>query len=80
MPGPRPGGRFVEWVLCQLELPSVSPRDQALWRKRHGAATILYAPAPAFRSVSVEKLARLVYDGSHQVGEKLARALIEAAT
>jgi phage shock protein A len=28
----------------------------------------------------VKKLARLVYDGSHQVGEDLARALIEAAT
>src|SRR5262252_2351798 len=41
---------------------------------------IFYAPAPAFRSVSVKKLARLVYDGSHQVGEELARALMEAAT
>jgi hypothetical protein len=29
--------------------------------------------------VSVKKLARLVYDGRHQVGEELARALVEAA-
>ena len=46
------------------------------------ATTILshYPTAAAFRSMSVKKLARLVYDGRHQVGEELARALIEAAT
>ena len=46
------------------------------------ATTILshYPTAAAFRSVSVKKLARLVYDGRHQVGEELACALIEAAT
>ena len=46
------------------------------------ATTILlqYPTAAAFRSLSVKKLARLVYDGRHQVGEELARALIEAAT
>jgi hypothetical protein len=27
----------------------------------------------------VKKLARIIYDGSHKVGEKLARTLIEAA-
>jgi len=27
----------------------------------------------------VKKLARIVYDGSHKIGEELARALIEAA-
>src|SRR6266478_1509862 len=45
------------------------------------AATILsrYPTAASFRGVSVKKLARIVYDGSHKVGEELARSLIEAA-
>ena len=45
------------------------------------ATTILsHCPtAAALRKVSVKKLARLVYDGSHHVGEELARALSEAA-
>jgi transposase len=45
------------------------------------ATTILshYPTAAAFRKVSVKKLARLVYDGCHPVGEELARTLIEAA-
>jgi transposase len=45
------------------------------------ATTILshYPTATAFRRVSVKKLARLVYDGSHHVGEELAGTLIEAA-
>src|SRR5215472_8472863 len=38
-----------------------------------------YPTAAAFRRVSVKKLAKLVYDGSHHVGEELARTLIEAA-
>lgn len=38
-----------------------------------------YPTARSFASVSVRKLARLAYDGRHQVGEVLARALIEAA-
>jgi transposase len=38
-----------------------------------------YPTAAALRKVSVKKLARLVYDGSHHVGEELARALSEAA-
>jgi transposase len=45
------------------------------------ATTILsrYPTAESFRGVSVKKLARIVYDGSHKIGEELARALIEAA-
>jgi transposase len=45
------------------------------------AATILsrYPTAASFRGASVKKLARIVYDGSHKIGEELARALIEAA-
>src|ERR1700674_3824489 len=45
------------------------------------AATILsrYPTAASFRGASVKKLARLIYDGSHKVGEELARTLIEAA-
>src|ERR1700726_2695363 len=45
------------------------------------AATILsrYPTAVSFRGVSVKKLARIVYDGSHKIGEELARSLIEAA-
>ena len=45
------------------------------------ATTILahHPTAAAFGSVSVKKLARLVYDGSHHVGEELAGTLIEAA-
>jgi transposase len=38
-----------------------------------------YPTAAAFRRISVKKLAKLVYDGSHHVGEELARTLIEAA-
>jgi len=45
------------------------------------AATILsrYPTAASFRGATVKKLARIVYDGSHKIGEQLARALIEAA-
>src|SRR6266436_6756602 len=45
------------------------------------ATTILshYPTAASFRGASVKKLARIVYDGSHKVGEDLARGLIEAA-
>jgi transposase len=45
------------------------------------ATTILsrYPTAASFRGVPVKKLARIVYDGSHRIGEELARALIEAA-
>jgi transposase len=45
------------------------------------ATTILahYPTAAALRTVSVKKLARLIYSDNHQVGEELARALIEAA-
>jgi len=45
------------------------------------AATSLsrYPTAASFRGASVKKLARIVYDGSHKIGEELARALIEAA-
>jgi transposase len=38
-----------------------------------------YPTARSFANVSVRKLARLAYDGRHQVGELLARALIETA-
>jgi transposase len=45
------------------------------------ATTILsrYPTAASFEGVSVKKLARIIYDGSHKVGEELARSLIEAA-
>jgi transposase len=45
------------------------------------ATTILshYPTAAALRKVSVKQLARLAYDGRHQVGEELARSLSEAA-
>jgi transposase len=45
------------------------------------ATTILaqYPTPAAFRSVSVKKLARLIYSGNRQVGEELAQTLIEAA-
>src|SRR6266481_6247121 len=45
------------------------------------ATTILsrYPTAASFQGVSVKKLARIIYDGSHKVGEELARTLIEAA-
>jgi len=45
------------------------------------ATTILsrYPTATSFRGVSVKKLARIVYDGSHKIGEELAGALIDAA-
>jgi transposase len=45
------------------------------------AGTILsrYPTAASFQGVSAKKLARIIYDGSHKVGEELARTLIEAA-
>jgi hypothetical protein len=44
-------------------------------------ATILsrYPTAVAFQGVSVRKLARIIYNGTHKVGKELARTLIEAA-
>ena len=44
------------------------------------ATTILsrYPTAASFHGASVKKLARIIYDGSHKVGEELARNLIEA--
>src|SRR6266852_1835762 len=46
------------------------------------ATTILsrYPTAASFQGVSLKKLARIIYDGSHKVGEELAGTLIEAAT
>jgi len=38
-----------------------------------------YPTAQAFQGVSVKRLARLCYDGRHQVGTELAQALISAA-
>jgi len=38
-----------------------------------------YPTAISFQSVSAKKLARLCYDGRHEVGEQLARALVDAA-
>src|SRR5271156_3751554 len=45
------------------------------------AATILsrYPTAESFRGASVKKLARIVYDGSHKIGEELVRSLFYAA-
>jgi transposase len=45
------------------------------------ATTILslYPTAASLRGVSVKKLARIIYDGSHKIGEELARNLIAAA-
>ncbi len=45
------------------------------------AATILsrYPTAASFRGVSVKKLARIVYDGSHKIGEELARNFCDPA-
>jgi transposase len=38
-----------------------------------------YPTAVSYRGVSAKKLARIIYDGSHKVGEELAGALIETA-
>jgi len=38
-----------------------------------------YPTATAYRNVSPKKLARLCYDGRHEVGEQLARALVNTA-
>ena len=45
------------------------------------ATTILsrYPTAVSFRGASVKKIVRIVYDGSHKIGEELARALIDEA-
>ena len=44
-----------------------------------GAILRHYPTAQAFRALSLRRLARLNYDGRHQVGEELARKLIDAA-
>jgi transposase len=38
-----------------------------------------YPTAIAYRNVSAKKLARICYDGRHEVGEQLARALVNTA-
>jgi transposase len=45
------------------------------------ATTILsrYPTAASYRGISAKKLGRIIYDGSHRVGEELARALIDSA-
>jgi transposase len=45
------------------------------------ATTILsrYPTAASYRGVSAKKLARIIYDGSHKVGEELACSLVDAA-
>jgi len=44
-----------------------------------GAILRQYPTAQAFRALAPRRLARLNYDGRHQVGEELARKLIDAA-
>ena len=60
---------------------AVVTEDHLFGSESQLAATILsrYPKAASFHGASVKKLARIVYDGSHKIGEELARALIEAA-
>jgi transposase len=80
----RPQARSLEGH--ELRLPSWrawsarDPLDQQILESQL-AATILsrYPTAASFRGASFKKLARIVYDGSHKIGEELARSLIEGA-
>lgn len=62
-----------------LGFPELTRHVRTLGSELATTILALYPTAAAFRSVLVKKLARLVYDGRHQVGEELARTLIEAA-
>jgi transposase len=61
-----------------LGFPEFTHHVQTLDSELAGAILSRYPTAAALRAASAKKLARLCYDGRHQVGEALSRALIEA--
>lgn len=62
-----------------LGFPEFTRHVQTLDSELAGAILSRYPTAAAVRTAAVKKLARLCYDGRHQVGEELSRALLEAA-
>jgi transposase len=65
--------------LVDLGFPEFTRYVRTLESELASAILRDYPTATAFRGVSVRRLASLRYDGHHQVGLDLARALIEAA-
>ncbi len=62
-----------------LGFPEFTRHIRALDSELATALLTRYPTAAALRTISVRRLARLCYDGSHHVGEELARTLLEAA-
>jgi hypothetical protein len=62
-----------------LGFPEFTRHVRTLERQLAAAILSRYPTAASFHGASVKKLARIVYDGSHKIGEELARVLIEAA-
>lgn len=65
--------------LVDLGFPEFTRYVRTLHSELASAILHDYPTAAAFHGVSVQRLAKLRYDGHHQVGAELARALIEAA-
>jgi transposase len=65
--------------LVDLGFPEFTRYIQSLDSELASAILQGYPTAQAFQGVSVKRLARLCYDGRHQVGAELAAALITAA-
>jgi transposase len=65
--------------LVDLGFPEFTRYIQSLDSELASAILQDYPTAQAFQGVSVKRLARLCYDGRHQVGAELAAALITAA-
>jgi transposase len=74
-------GDRVRQLHCTVDLgfPEFTRHVRTLDSELATSILSRYPTAAALRTLSVRKLARLRYDGSHQVGEALARALILAA-
>jgi hypothetical protein len=62
-----------------LTFPEFTRHVRGLDTELATAILLRYPTAKALRTVSVQKLARLCYDGRRGIGDDLARALIEAA-
>ncbi len=70
--------RQLHWAL-DLGFPEFTRYVRTLESQLATAILSRYPTAASPRGVSVKKPARIVYDGSHKIGEQLARDLIEAA-
>jgi hypothetical protein len=65
--------------LVDLGFPEFTPYLKDLITALATAILQQYPTAQAFRGLSRKRLAKLTYDGRHQVGTELAKQLIDAA-